>query len=227
MPTDHWAIFETAWDVYWNECHENLEAFETAFRERIMNDSATRDLFLAYACDRLIGREIASKCKRRAKAIHDDETIAARGQPSSWTFPEKKISREAVVKALQKHDEQRRRQRQQQQAMGKMVDESVQRHQQRSEDFAAGDHVLLVPGPGSMEIPGTVVSITPEQVIVHLELTDGSVTEYPLSPQALQKQRPTSDQRLTSGQHHDDRDNTKPGEGDTAETGQTEPTPGI
>lgn len=195
MPTDHQALFETAWDIYWNECHENREAFEAAFRERIMNDAATQDRFLVYACDRLIGREIASKCKRRAKTIHDDEAIAARRRPSTprdnVTFPPQTIGREAVVEALQKYEQQR----QQQQAMGKMVEESVQRHQQRSEDFAEGDQVLLIPGPGSMEIPGTVVSITPEQVIVHFELTDGSITEYPLSPQALQRQRPTSDQQ--------------------------------
>jgi hypothetical protein len=42
----------------------------------------------------------------------------------------------------------------------------------------------------------TVVSITPEQVIVHFELIDGSIMEYPLSPQALQKQLSASDEEL-------------------------------
>jgi transcription antitermination factor NusG len=105
-------------------------------------------------------------------------------------------SREVFSEALQKYEHQRQQQQQQREAMETMVDESVKRHQQHPNDFAEGDHVLLIAGPGSEEIPGTVVSITPEQVIVHFVLIDGSIMEYPLSPQALQKQQSASDEEL-------------------------------
>jgi hypothetical protein len=209
MPSiDNQALFDLAFDLY--ERQETRQEFMAAFRHQIMTDPTTQDLFLQYACDRLI-RGIAQECSGRAKARRVEQTRAS-GRPASTPVdtviaPPQRASGEALVEALQKYEHQR----QQNEAMEKMVDESVQRHQQRSDDFAKGEHVLLVPSPGSEEIPGTVVRITPEQVIVHFELIDGSVTEYPVSPQALQKQR-HDDREITDtsmGSHpapHDDMD---------------------
>jgi hypothetical protein len=205
-PTDNRALFDLAFDLY--EQQETRQDFMVAFRHQIMTDPATHDLFLQYACDRLI-RGIAQECSRRAKASNREQTRAPR-RPASTPVdtiivPQQRTSREVLVEALQTYEHQR----QQQEAMEKMVDESVQRHQQLPDDFAVGEQVLLIPGPGSEEIPGTVVSITPEQVIVHFVLIDGSVAEYPVSPQALQKQR-HDDREVTdtsTGSHpapHDD-----------------------
>ena len=191
MPTEHEALFDLAFDLY--EQQENRQAFAAAFRERVATDPTVRGLFLEYACDRLI-RGIAQECSRQAKAIHLERAIAADRPPSTPVDtvidPKQTTSREVLSEALQKNEQQQR------EAMETMVDESVERHQQHPNDFAEGDHVLLIAGPGSEEIPGTVVSITTEQVIVHFELIDGSIMEYPLSPQALQKQQPASDEGL-------------------------------
>jgi hypothetical protein len=197
MPTEHEALFDLAFDLY--EQQENRQAFAAAFRERVATDPTARGLFLEYACDRLI-RGIAQECSRQAKAIHLERAIAADRPPSTLVDtvidPKQATSREVFSEALQKYEHQRQQQQQQREAMETMVDESVERHKQHPNDFAEGDHVLLIAGPGSEEIPGTVVSITPEQVIVHFELIDGSIMEYPLSPQALQKQQSASDEEL-------------------------------